>query len=69
MFKKLIEELNFPRNTGIKVKINNKIITIKFQLILILGDNLGLNGILGFVEYFKGNNFCRVCKIFEKKEK
>lgn len=28
---------------------------------LILGDNLGLNGILGFVECFKANFCCRIC--------
>ena len=38
-------------------------IVVKFQLVLILGDNLGLNGILGFVESFSANCFCRICKI------
>lgn len=36
---------------------------IKFQLILILGDNLGLKSILGFTESFKGTHFCRICRI------
>ena len=30
---------------------------------LILGDNLGLNGMLDFVESFSANYFCRFCKM------
>lgn len=33
-----------------------------FTLLLILGDNLGLNSILGFDESFQANYFCRFCK-------
>lgn len=29
-------------------------------MVLIPGDNLGLNSILGFVESFKGTYFCRI---------
>lgn len=29
---------------------------------LIIGDNYGLNGILGFTESFNGTNWCRVCE-------
>lgn len=28
---------------------------------LVIGDNLGLNGILGFVESFSATHFCRIC--------
>ena len=31
-----------------------------------LGNNLGLNSICGFVESFKANFFCRVCKVISK---
>jgi hypothetical protein len=27
----------------------------------VLGDNLGLNSILGFVESFSANHYCRIC--------
>lgn len=63
VFQKLIEELNFLQSTGIQVVVNNTIMTVKFQLILILGDNLGLNSIVGFIESFKGLNFCRICRL------
>ena len=33
---------------------------------MLLGDNLGLNSICGFVESFKANYFCRVCKVTSK---
>lgn len=63
VFKNLIEQLNFLSTTGITVKIGSVLKTVKFQLALILGDNLGLNGICGFVESFKANFYCRICKL------
>lgn len=39
---------------------------IKFELGLIVGDNLGVHSITGFVESFSSNYPCRICKI--KKE-
>lgn len=35
---------------------------VYFCLTLILGDNLGLNTLLGFQESFSANSFCRFCK-------
>lgn len=61
-FKLLIEELNFLNKEGILIKVNNVLTRVKFQLVLILGDNLGLNSILGFTESFNSNFYCRVCK-------
>ena len=51
VFQKLINELNHLHDDGIKIKIGDTEQTIYFQLSLILGDNLGLNGILGFTEF------------------
>ncbi|XP_066589332.1 uncharacterized protein [Prorops nasuta] len=62
-FKTLIDELNFLSSEGILIKINGTVKKIKFQLMLIIGDNLGLNQVLGFVESFKANYFCRICKM------
>lgn len=36
---------------------------IYFKLGLILGDNLGLHSLLGFVENFNANYCCRFCKM------
>ena len=47
----MVDELNFLESTGITILINNVPHRVKFQLVLIIGDNLGLNSI------------CRVCKI------
>lgn len=63
VFRVLIDEINFLRETGIIITIDGVARQIKFQLMLILGDNLGLNSILGFVESFSANHPCRICKM------
>ncbi|KAJ8910980.1 hypothetical protein NQ315_003673 [Exocentrus adspersus] len=62
IFSKAIDECNYLETTGIKVNQNGKEITIYFCLALLLGDNLGLNTILGFAESFRANFYCRFCK-------
>ena len=62
VFKRLIEEVNLLSTVGIEVDDGCIKRNIKFQLILVLGDNLGLNEIFGFVQSFSCNYFCRVCK-------
>ena len=54
------------RETGVYINVEDTVINVKFQLVLLLGDNLGLNSICGFVESFKANYFCRVCKVTSK---
>ncbi|KAJ8909352.1 hypothetical protein NQ315_014972 [Exocentrus adspersus] len=66
IFSKAIDECNYLETTGIKVNQNGKEITIYFCLALLLGDNLGLNTILGFAESFRANfivDFVNVLKI------
>ncbi|KAE9543677.1 hypothetical protein AGLY_002073, partial [Aphis glycines] len=67
IFKPVIDELNFLRETGIDIDIDNFNGNIKFELGLIIGDNLGIHSISGFVESFSATHVCRMCKI-EKKE-
>lgn len=62
IFSKLIDELIFLESTGISVSTNTGSLRIKFSLALILGDNLGLNMLLGFTESFRSNYYCRFCK-------
>jgi len=62
MFSALIKELVSLQEEGIIIFINGKEIKIYFSLGLVLGDNLGLNSILGFVESFSANFYCRICK-------
>lgn len=41
---------------------SGKVVYVYFTLLLILGDNSGLNSILGFEQNFQSNYFCRFCK-------
>jgi len=58
MFAALIKKLIDLQENGIVLSTN---VTIYFTLGLVLGDNLGLNLILGFVESFSANFYCRIC--------
>ncbi|KAL7298938.1 hypothetical protein TKK_0008039 [Trichogramma kaykai] len=62
-FNKLIEEANYIRKHGIEINVGSKTYRIKFQLILIIGDNLGLNEIFGFTQSFTTDFYCRICKM------
>lgn len=62
VFRKVIEELNFLREVGIDVHATpTETVRVKFSVGCILGDNLGLNQICGFVESFSAKHCCRVC--------
>ncbi|KAK4877980.1 hypothetical protein RN001_010486 [Aquatica leii] len=54
----LIKEIKFLENNGITIKHKQ----IHFILVGILGDNLGLNSILGYTKSFSANFPCRICK-------
>uniref|UniRef100_A0A1Y1NC62 C2H2-type domain-containing protein n=1 Tax=Photinus pyralis TaxID=7054 RepID=A0A1Y1NC62_PHOPY len=62
MFSKLVDELNELKRQGIKVSTPQREVHLYFCMTLILGDNLGLNTILGFQQSFVANSFCRFCK-------
>lgn len=59
----MIEELNYLYEQGIAFDLPDFKGVIHFELGLILGDNLGLHAITGFVESFSANFSCRVCKV------
>ena len=61
VFRKLIEELLFLEETGISVVTGDCVQQVYFACILVIGDNLGANGILGFTECFRAFYYCRVC--------
>lgn len=58
----LIDELKFLQTEGILINHDGVETRVKFQPVLILGDNLGLNGCYGFIESFTATFYCRVCK-------
>lgn len=62
IFKTLIEELNDLQRNGIFIDVDGWQVQVKFKLVLILGDSLGLNDILGFIESFNTSFCCRMCK-------
>ena len=66
VFRRLIDELNFLAKTGITILVEGVQKVIKFQLILILGDNLGSNQICGFIDSFKSDYWCRFCEFTAK---
>lgn len=58
----ITKSLNILEKEGIIVTYKGETKIVYFTLGLILGDNLGLNSILGFTKSFSSNFFCRVCK-------
>jgi len=63
VFRPVLDELNFLEEQGIEVSVNNETRRIHFALCLIIGDKLGVNFILGLVECFTANYWCRICKV------
>lgn len=61
IFHRAITEIKCLNRNGISVITDGKQHEIFFELVLILGDNLGLNSILGFVESFRASHPCRFC--------
>jgi hypothetical protein len=63
MLSPAIDEMRNLEENGIDVNIEGQIFNVKFIMSLVLGDNLGLHEILGFVKGFRANFPCRMCKI------
>ncbi|XP_033229751.1 uncharacterized protein LOC117181299 [Belonocnema kinseyi] len=62
VFKNVVSELNFLARNGIWLKTESGNKRVNFVLGLILGDNKGLNEVLGFPGSFSANLYCRFCK-------
>lgn len=69
IFQKLINEFVFLENNGIEITINNQHKRVYFKLVLVVGDNLGMNSILGFEESFNAHYFCRFCRMSKEETK
>jgi len=63
IYSYIIKELIILETEGIQLIVNSKSIQVYIKLALIIGDNLGLHNILGFVESFSADICCRFCKI------
>ncbi|XP_026281063.1 uncharacterized protein LOC113208326 [Frankliniella occidentalis] len=66
VFQPLIDELISLETNGILIDTLEGPKRIYFVTGLLLGDNLGLNSLGGFVECFTSNFFCRFCKTHRK---
>lgn len=60
-FFKLIVQLNDLENNGLQLKLSGRSEKIYFSLGLIVGDNLGVNSVLGFSRSFSATFFCIFC--------
>lgn len=62
LFHLLVSELKDLETEGIDIVFESKTQKVYFVLGLIIGDNLGLNYLLGFSLSFSSNYYCRICK-------
>ena len=62
VFYRLINDINELKKDGLTIKVDNEFHKVYFDLGLVLGDNLGLNSMLGFTESFATGYPCRICK-------
>lgn len=58
--RRIVDELKSLETTGIIINCDSN---LKAILINISSDNLGANGLFGFVECFVANYFCRMCEL------
>lgn len=67
VLQKAIVELHYLQTEGITIKHKDGKKQVFFVLSLVLGDNLGIHSMLGFVESFNATFFCRFCLTNRKK--
>ncbi|XP_071568106.1 uncharacterized protein [Temnothorax nylanderi] len=63
MFAHVINQINKLNTNGISINVEGKTKQVYFILSRILGDNLGLNTIMGFTKSFNSSHCCRICYI------
>ena len=61
IFQHTISKANDLRENGLTIYVNKRKVKIYFITSLVLGNNLGLNEILSFVESFQSSMFCTMC--------
>ena len=60
-FRKVIEECKFLFQNGITINVDGSTYQVYFVVLSVLGDNLGVNSLLGFQESFSATYYCRFC--------
>lgn len=61
-FSPVINQLNKLATEGVHIKTTYYDGNVRFAVAAIVGDNLGLHSMLGFVEGFTANFPCRICR-------
>lgn len=62
-FALLIHDLKKLETEGILIKTENGNERVHFTVVVVTGDNLGVHSVLGLVESFSANFFCRFCTL------
>ena len=62
----VVQELKEIERTGLQLNCPGEYVgSVKPRLFQVIGDNLALNTMLGYVSSFSSNYYCRVCKCIE----
>ena len=59
----LVNDIQSLEQDGLSIATDIFEGTVKVSIAQVAGDNLGVNGILGYVESFVSNHFCRHCRL------
>lgn len=62
VLRPIVEEIRCLERDGITVDTPSFQGVVKFTVVQVVGDNLGLNALLGYTESFSGNYVCRFCR-------
>lgn len=63
VFDIYLDEMSELENKGFMLTVDEVRYTVCVVLVQVIGDNLGLNSMLGYVESFTANYPCRLCKL------
>lgn len=63
VFDIYLDEMSELENKGFMLNVDEVKYTVFVVLVQVIGDNLGLNSMLGYVESFTANYPCRLCKL------
>ncbi|XP_051947874.1 uncharacterized protein LOC127619140 [Xyrauchen texanus] len=63
VLKPIVEDIKSLEKEGVDIKTSSFEGTVKVSICQVVGDNLGLNAVLGFTESFARNYACRWCRV------
>ena len=66
VFDIYLDEMKKLETDGFALKVDGIDYQIHVVLVEVIGDNLGLNGLLGYVEGFSAHFPCRLCKVLRE---